>query len=208
MSEKFIKDGTGKGYSAQVDSSNRLRVFAINLSEYDGQTARARAFNVNTQNLTPASSAETPVFHLLNSSADDIVIEAWFFGVGGPQTGTAGAGEPGVIAVYPTPVAVTGGVDVPIINRSMKQPYDFNLTAKKHDSGSPLLVNGSSTPSAADLGDPVLWQYQGLGVGSRAFGVVHLHVPSGQAVLVTVTLTGTLIAPIYTGFTGYVEEQA
>ena len=85
--------------------------------------------------------------------------------------------------------------------------FSIEITAKKHDSGTPLLVNGSSTPGAADLGSPVLWQYQGNGVGSRAFGVVHLVLPPGQTFLVTVELTGTLIAPIYTGFTGYIEES-
>lgn len=205
MSNQFIQDGTGKGYLAKVDSENRLSAFAIMLSEYDHETAKGRAFNVNTQDLTPASSSETPVFYLKNDNADDIVIEAWFFGVGGPQTGAAAVGTPSVIAVYPSPTAVTGGVDVPVVNRSVANPYAFNLVAKKHDAGTPLQVNGSSTPSAADLGDPVLWQYQGNGVGSRAFGVVHIHIPAGQWVVVTVELTGTLIAPIYTGFTGYVE---
>jgi hypothetical protein len=203
----FIHDGTGKGFSAKVDSSNRLRTFSVTLSEYDFVTARGRAFNVNTRNLTPASSSETPVFYLKNDSEDAILIEAWFFGVGGPQTGSPAANTPSVIAVYPSPAAVTGGVDVPIINRSMKDPYAFQLIAKKHDAGTPLQVNGSSTPSASDLGEPVLWQYQSNGVGSRAFGVVHLQIPAGQWVVVTVEFTGTLIAPVYTGFTGYVEED-
>ena len=203
----FIKDGTGRGFGAKVDAANRLTTFATSLSEYDYVTARGRGFNVNTQNLTPASSSQTPVFYLKNDSTNNIVIEAWFFGVGGPQTGSPAAGTPSVIAVYPSPSAVTGGVSVPIVNRSAKDPYSFNLTALKHDAGTPLLVNGTSTPSLADLGDPVLWQYQSNGVGSRAFGVVHLHLPAGQWVVVTVELTGTLITPVYTGFTGYVEEE-
>ena len=60
MSNQFIQDGTGKGFSAKVDSSNRLRTFSTTLSEYDFVTAQGRAFNVNTQNLTPASSSEPP----------------------------------------------------------------------------------------------------------------------------------------------------
>jgi hypothetical protein len=203
----YIKDGTGNGFTAKVDSTNRLTTFSTTLSEYDYVTARGRAFNVNTQDVTPASSSQTPVFYLKNESVNNIVIEAWFFGVGGPQTGAAAAGTPSVIAVYPSPNDVTGGVEVPIINRSAKNPYAFNLIARKHDAGSPLLVNGTSTPSSVDLGNPVLWQYQGNGVGSRAFGVVHLHLPAGQWVVVTLELTGTLIAPVYTGFTGYVEEE-
>jgi hypothetical protein len=203
----YIKDGTGNGFTAKVDSTNRLTTFSTTLSEYDYVTARGRAFNVNTQDVTPASSSQTPVFYLKNDSVNNIVIEAWFFGVGGPQTGAAAAGTPSVIAVYPSPSDVTGGVEVPIINRSAKNPYAFNLIARKHDAGSPLLVNGTSTPSSVDLGNPVLWQYQGNGVGSRAFGVVHLHLPAGQWVVVTLELTGTLIAPVYTGFTGYVEEE-
>lgn len=206
MTNKFIQDGTGRGFSAQVDSANRLRTFSTSLSEYDFVTADGKSFNVNTQNITPASSSQTPVFYLKNDSGNNIVIEAWFFGVGGPQTGTAAANTPAVIAVYPSPLSVTGGVDTPVVNRSMKQPFEFGLIARKQDAGTPLLVNGTSTPSSSDLGDPVLWQYQGTGVGSRAFGVVHLHIPSGQWVVVTLELTGTLIAPVYTGFTGYVEE--
>lgn len=205
MSNLFIQDGTGKGFLSQVDDRNRLRTFSVTLSEYDNATALGRAFNVNTLNLTPASSSETPVFYLKNDSANPIVVEAWFFGVGGPQSGTAAANTPATIAVYPSPQAVTGGVDVPIINRSASANYDFGLVARKHDASTPLQVNGTSTPSSADLGNPVLWQYQSNGVGARAFGIVHLHVPNGQWLVVTVNLTGTLIAPIYTGFTGYVE---
>lgn len=207
MSNQFIQDGTGKGYLLRVDSSNRARVYAVSDSAYDNATGGGKGFNVNTQNLTPASSSETPVFALTNDGTKDIICEAWFFGVGGPQSGTAAANTPATIAVYPNAVAVTGGVDVPVVNRRANDATTLPLTAKKHDSGTPLLVNGSSTPSASDLGDPVLWQYQSNGVGARAFGVVHLVLPPGQTFVVAVELTGTLIAPIYTGFTGYIEES-
>lgn len=205
MSDNLIKDGTGKGYAARVDSSNRLRTYTVSDSAYDNATGSGGGFNVNTLELTPASSSETPVFYFKNESTKDKVIEAWFFGVGGPQTGTAAANTPAVIAVYPSPASVTGGVDVPLVNRRAKDATSFDVVAKKHDASAPLQVNGSSTPSASDLGDPVLWQYQSTSVGARAFGVVHLVLPPGQWFVVTVELTGTLIAPIYTGFTGYIE---
>lgn len=210
--QNIIQDGTGKGNFAQVDANNRLRVFSTSVSEYDGQTANGKGFNVNTLEIaTVASSSETPVFYLKNDSEENQVIEAWFFGIGGPQTGAPAANTPAVIAVYPSPALVTGGVAVPIVNRSMKDPFTFGLTALRHDAGTPLLVDGTSTPTSGSagtqLGVPVLWQYQSTGVGARAFGVVHLHLPAGQWVVVTAKLGGTLTGPLYTGFTGYVEDS-
>jgi hypothetical protein len=93
----------------------------------------------------------------------------------------------------------------------MKDTFAFGLTALRHDAGTPLLVDGTSTPTSGSagtqLGVPVLWQYQSTGVGARAFGVVHLHLPAGQWVVVTAKLGGTLTGPLYTGFTGYVEDS-
>ena len=207
MSENFIKDGTGRGYSAKVDSSNRLNTFSVTATEYDYVSQLGRAFNVNTQEVTPASSSETPVLKFKNGGNRTIVVEAFFFGTGGPQTGTGDDTVPCVIAIYPKATNVTGGVAVPVVNRLAGASYDFGIEAMKHDAGTPLLVDGTSTPSSAQLGDPVIWQWQSKSVGARSFGVIHVSVPAGQELVVTVKQTGTLIAPIYTGFTGFVVED-
>lgn len=210
--QNLIQDGTGKGFLAKVDSNNRVRTFSTSVSEYDKQTSLGQAFNINTLEIaTVASSSETPVFYLKNESTLPIVIEAWFFGIGGPQTGAPAANTPATIAVYPSPPNVTGGVAVPVINRSAMNSLDFGLVALRHDGATPLLVDGTSTPTSGtagtQLGVPVLWQYQSTGVGARAFGVVHLHLPVGQWVVVTTELGGTLTGPLYTGFTGYIEDS-
>ena len=52
-----ITDGGGKGYSAEVDSENRLRVFSIAEPEVFNASSLGNSYNFNTGviNLTSAS---------------------------------------------------------------------------------------------------------------------------------------------------------
>jgi len=190
MSNQLIQDGTGKGYLAQVDSSNRLRTFAVTESLFDVSSFNGEAFNVNTELQTISAASETPILYLSNNESDPIAIVGWFIG-----TDAAGATFPGtrqgIMRVYGGVTSVSGGSSLSVVNRNVGSNRVFDITAT---------LNPTWTPA----GTPVLYQIQGTG---RTFGTVYIVVPRGGNLMVTYEFPSyTSGSPlIYTGFTGYVE---
>jgi hypothetical protein len=188
MSADFIKDGTGKGYLAGVDSMNRLETYATTEALFDNRARAGEAFNINTELLSISSTAETPLLYVKNNQQSDIVLVGWFIGT---DLGTVGASL-GLMRVYGNPIGLSGGSALSALNRRIGDPKVFAIDA---------LSQPTWTPS----GTPVLYQTQSL--GSRVFGTVNIFVARAQSVVVTCEFaTATTPFEIYTGFTGYVEE--
>lgn len=76
----IINDGTGSGYDAQVDSSNRLRVFSTTVTaEHHAAHNRGQAYQlVISQSPTAADDC---IFYIQNTSDEDLVIEGMKIGV-------------------------------------------------------------------------------------------------------------------------------
>jgi hypothetical protein len=191
----FIQDGTGKGYFAQVDSSNRLGVRGTTETNYQEQSRAGDAFNVNTQLVSFASTGttETPLLYLVNGESRDVELVNWFLAIG-LSAGTFS--ENPLFRVYGNPSGVSGGVSIPATNRRIGSPRSFSFTARRQDSGTPL----TWTPS----GTPVL--YQTLTQSTRAVAEVNLHLAPSSSVIVTFTsnLAASTVAA-YTGFAGFVD---
>lgn len=188
----FILDGKGRGYQAEVDTDNRLRISGIQETTYDFAGIQGKSFNINTEFVSVTSSAETNLLYVQNNEATDIVIVGWFIGTG---LASGSATEVGLVRVYPNPTGVSGGASAEVVNRKIGDGRIFNITATKQDSGSPLLATPPSTP--------VLYQTQTA--SSRVFGNVYLTLPRSQALLVTYEPNGVEPINIYTGFTGFIS---
>lgn len=186
--DNFIKDGTGRGYLTRVDADNRLRTFSATRTEYDQATVDGEAFNVNTELFAVNVTTELPVLYLKNNEPRDIVLPAWFIGV---DQGTLGA-QNGLWRAYLSPTGVTGGNDVPPVNRRAGSARAFSLEVKR-------------LPTWTPSGTPALYQTQTL--NSRVFGNIFLCIPAGQSIITTVEFpTATTPFNMYTGVTGYVIE--
>ena len=192
MSDNFLKDGTGKGYLAKVDSVNRLRTFAVTEPLFDVQAFNGEAWNVNTELQTISSASETPILYFKNNEAEPVAVVGWFIGVDAAGATFPGSRQ-GIMRVYAGVTGVTGGTDLSVLNRNVGSNRVFDITA-------------TLSPTWTPTGTPLLYQTQGTG---RTFGTVYLVVPRGGTLMVTYEWpTYTSGSPlIYTGFTGYVEED-
>jgi len=187
--QNILQDGTGRGYLAKVDSTNRLRTQTINTVEYESQSIAGEAFNINTQLVSINTTSEYPLLITTNNETRDIILQAWFV-----ATDTVGAVGPtlGLIRAYFEVTGFTGGTAVPIINRRSGSSRAWQLEA---------LESPTWTPS----GNPVL--YQTHGIPQRIFGNVVLALPPGQSVAITTEFAGATIPySAYAGWTGYLKE--
>lgn len=190
----LIQDGTGKGYMAQVDPSNKLAVRSVSETTYEEQGRAGNGFNINSFFVPFASTGttETPLLYIVNSESSGIELVNFFAALG------ASAGifsENPLFRVYGNPLAVTGGVTVPIANRRIGSTRVFSISAKRQDAGTPLVW----TPS----GTPVL--YQTLTQSSRSFGAANLNLGSNAACIITLTTNlAASTVQAYAGFAGFV----
>lgn len=187
----FIQDGTGKGFLAEVNSSNRLITQAVSESEFSDSTEKGESFNINTLFVPITVGTETPLLYVKNNESRPLSLINWFLALG---LQSAAPTENPLFRVYANPTAVSGGVAITPQNRRIGSPRTFLLDARKQDAGTPLIATLPATP--------VL--FQTLLTSNRAIGEVTLIVPSGQSLLVTTQVSGAQPINSYTGFSGYV----
>ena len=195
--QNLIQDGTGRGYLARVDDTNRLAVRGVVETTYDNLGKLGAAFNVNTQ-LVPfvsTGTTEVPLLYLRNLEPSDIELVNVFFAIGL----SAGVfSENPLFRAYAQPVGVAGGVAVIPTNRLIGDPRTFALTVLRQDAGTPL----TWTPA----GTPIL--YQTLTQSNRSVGAVNLHLPSSASVIITLTtnLAASTVSA-YAGFAGFIDAE-
>jgi hypothetical protein len=192
MNNSFIQDGKGRGFLASVDNNNRLVTSAVNQTTFEEASAKGLGFNLNTEFVSITVGTQTPLFYFKNNEPYDVLISAWFIGLG-----VAGGSptENALLKVWANPTAVSGGVSVTPQNRRVGEGRSFAFDAKKQDSGTPLLATPPSSP--------LLFQTQTA--STRVFSEVDLTLPRGQSLLVTLTANGAQTINAYTGFSGYVN---
>lgn len=192
--QNLIQDGTGKGYFAQVDDSNKLAVRGVTETLYDERGRVGEAFNVNTELVPFASTGttETPLLYFKNNELAGVELVSFFIAVG---LSSGLFSENPLFRVYGNPSGVTGGVAISPTNRNVGSPRSFNITAQRQDAGAPLVW--------APAGTPLL--YQTLTPSNRAFGAVNLNLGSSASVIVTFTsnLAASTVSA-YAGFAGFV----
>ena len=190
-----IKDGTGTGNLARVDSENKLAVRAVQETEFEKAVLGGRAFNINTELLTITSDTEHALLYIKNNEDLPLIVSAWFIGT---DAGTNGANL-GLVRTYYNPTGgtiISGGTDGSAVNRNAGNSRTLEADIKVGGQG--FTFTGQDTPA-------VLYQTQT--VSSRVFGNVFLVLPKGSSLVATYDPNGAETINIYTGFQVYVESK-
>ena len=164
----IIDDGKGNGYSAEVDSQQRLSTKAITEPEALHATEIGDGYNINTGNIT--FSAAGSMLYILNNEDRDLIIETVVIGIG---TGTTS--DMGELTITRDDTAgdlITDQTAVPINqNRNFGSNKTLSATVYKGKSG------GTATG-----GDDVIYAY--TGTNTRVALDINLVVPKGSAISV------------------------
>ena len=83
-----ITDGGGKGYSAEVDSENRLRVFSISEQEVYNASSLGNSYNFNTGVINLTSDSKSAVLYIKNNGDPDLVLTHLSYSMGNSTGGT------------------------------------------------------------------------------------------------------------------------
>jgi len=75
-----IKDGSGKGYLAKVNSAQQLFTRSVTESESEDANEAGKAYNINTGNITLTTDADTPILYIKNNELDDLIISTVVIG--------------------------------------------------------------------------------------------------------------------------------
>jgi hypothetical protein len=111
-----IKDGSGAGYSAKVDSGYRLHTDAVQRTQSQQAILRGDGFNLSTGAITLTTAGQSAVFYLKNDGDTPLVIKEIGIRLG---TSTGGTGS-AVISVTANPTAGT------IISNALALATSFN----------------------------------------------------------------------------------
>ena len=76
-----IKDGSGTGYLAKVDTDNRLFTRSVTQSEEFFANENGNAYNLNTGIVDLTDANETTIFYMKNNEEKDFIITAVVVGV-------------------------------------------------------------------------------------------------------------------------------
>jgi hypothetical protein len=157
-----IKDGTGTGNVARVDSENKLAVRAVQETEFEKAVLGGRAFNINTEFLTITSDTEHALLYIKNNEDRPLIVAAWFIGT---DAGTNGANL-GLVRTYFNPTGgtiISGGTDGTAVNRNGGNSRTLDADIKVGGQG--FTFTGQDTPA-------VLYQTQT--VSSRVYHLEYL----------------------------------
>lgn len=117
-----LKDGTGKGYVAKVDSDNRLHVNGVVRTQSEQASLLGEAYNVSTGAITLTSDALSCVSYMKYTGDDPFVISSI---LAIPSASTSGVGSAS-ISIQKNPTGgtiVSNAVPVPSI-----QNRDFSAS--------------------------------------------------------------------------------
>lgn len=133
----FIKDGTGSGYRAEVDSKNRLRTMAV--VESGGTTAAlvGDLYNINTETINLTSANASSLLYIKNTNLTPWVLDRVFYNAG---TSTGGSGDflAEVIANPTTGTLITSGTAITPHNLNFGSSKTLTATTLKGAEGSTI----------------------------------------------------------------------
>lgn len=195
----MISDGTGAGFKAGVDSSNRIMTASTTETAFEYAAKAGRAFNLNTEDisLTGAVSGDQGLLYIKNNEDQDLSLLGWFIGIRNLDTAGRSGSDTHLFKLVTNP---TGGTLITeastgfIANRTLGSPRTFDFDVYK-------AAGPSKTVTGGDAVD-VLYQYHTAG---RTFGTVYLTLPRGASLAITVDTYGSNM-DLYTGFTGFLQE--
>lgn len=163
-----IRDGTGDGYLAKVDSTNRLRSRAVESSEEHAANLLGNAYNLNTGSITLTSAADTPVAYLKNNETTNLIVTAMAVGVNHSTGGSAT--DMAFITVVRNPTAGTtiSNANAGAINSNRNYSSSNTLTADWY--------KGATGETMTDGDDHILFYHSD---GNRLFATIEEVLPQG-----------------------------
>ncbi len=127
-----IQDGTGKGFSAEVDSDNRLHTNTVSRNEVEQSIFLGNGYNINTGLVSITNAGvDNAVWYLKNDGTDDVVIQEILIILG---TSTGGSGD-GTLKVFRNPTSgtiISGALEVEAnVNRNFSSSNQLDVTTYK-----------------------------------------------------------------------------
>jgi len=137
-----ITDGGGKGYSAEVDSENRLRVFSISEQEVDNASSLGNSYNFNTGVINLTSASKSAVLYIKNNGDPDLVLTQLYYSMGN-STGGAGDVLVTVLRNPTTGTIISNAVDMEVggVNRNFGSSKSLTTDSYKGAEGN-TFTNG------------------------------------------------------------------
>lgn len=170
----IIKDGTGEGFTAKVNSENRLFVNAIQISDTSAKAQEGDAYLVSTViNLT--STGESGLFYIKNNEPRDVILTSLGVVVS-LATGSA-AGSTSSVRLIKDPTGgtlISAANNAPIANRNLGSSN--TLTANIYEG-----VQGSTVTGGTDIFVGFLGHPSGFAQTSS------LVLPKGSALALAIT---------------------
>lgn len=192
----IIRDGTGLGFEAAVDSKNRLKTFSNVQDETIENLELGNAYNINTGLITSVNS-DSSVIYFKNNEDGNYIIEAIAFA---EFDGITHSDKPYII-VYKN---VTGGdIISDATSVSMFENRNFGSTKTLGNSFAYKGKNGGTITGGTEVG---YFQHNGSG---RSFYSVNFDVPKGNSIGVKYISNVTSgSASIYAALIGYLKPEA
>lgn len=137
-----IQDGTGSGYSTQVDSSNRLRTRGVFSTEQNEEAGRGNAYLLSSGFITLTSASESAVMYLRNDEDSDLVLTRFLISALDSTGGTKGYAT---LALYSNVTGMTSGSGNPLEPRNLNfgSTNELDNTSELGQEGASL-INGDS----------------------------------------------------------------
>lgn len=169
----ILQDGSGKGYSAKVDSSQRLHVDSVTFGRSEIEVELGNGYNINTGVLNLTTAGKSAVLYFKNNEVDPIVITNLFYLIG---NSTGGSGDV-LITVLRNPTTGTivsdaTNAEMAGVNRNFGSSQTLSASIYKGGEGKTFtngdkvietILNQSPRREILSVGDIVLPQGTSIG---------------------------------------------
>ena len=122
----MLKDGTGKGYLAKINSDNQLITRATAVTQHTKSAVDGHYHEVHSGQITLVNATETGIIYLKNGDNNNIIIDKVFIDIWSSTGGSGG----GTMKYYKNPT-ITGGTDIIPTNTNFSKNDDLTGTFKK-----------------------------------------------------------------------------
>jgi len=189
-----IKDGTGNGKFAKVDSQNRIHTKSVTISEQTSRSLEGGGYNINTGLISLTSGNESAVMYMKYTGVTDFHVSAIAVGVG-KLGGTIS--DPALIKMYRNPTTGTI-VDNAVTAGLLNENRNFGSAAAL----SATIYKGVEGDTFTD-GDEIAMFYQN-GNG-RLFASIDFILTPQTTIGLSITPNATSGGDIYAAFIGHEE---
>lgn len=171
----MIKDGSGKGFSAKVNATNRLHVASINDVLADAHSVLGERYNINTGDITLTSANKSACLYFKNNEDEDFHITIEVFNLGNT---TGGSGD-SVIEIIrnPTTGTIVSGASAVAINSNFNFGSNNTLTCLAYKGAEANTITDGTTFTST----------RASSVGRIALSLGTVVIPKGSSIGVNIT---------------------